>query len=180
MRSANRQVGPISMAFLAAGTVVTLAATAFMAAAELIPAQVFPAPRESGESPVRVPDLMMAAAGGGVFIIDTLTGLRAPSPQGETGNPNPDQLDHPESYADWQKEVKEKIQPRKDYWSELQTAVGGQENLEKMVKLILTDRNYPYYAYGLFLGLAMFFSALAIQAVGRHDAEEITVLPAKK
>ena len=42
------------------------------------------------------------------------------------------------------------------------------------------DKNFQYYIYGLFLGLAMTAAAIAINVIGREDAEEKTVLPLKK
>lgn len=40
--------------------------------------------------------------------------------------------------------------------------------------------NFPYYAYAVFLGLAMTAAAIAIQFVGREESEEKTILPVKK
>ncbi|HEY9790310.1 MAG TPA: hypothetical protein V6D22_07925 [Candidatus Obscuribacterales bacterium] len=37
-----------------------------------------------------------------------------------------------------------------------------------------------YVAYAIFLSLAMIFAAIAINAVGRWDSEEKTIIPAKK
>lgn len=37
-----------------------------------------------------------------------------------------------------------------------------------------------YYVYSLFLGLALTAAAIAINAIGREDSEEVTVLPIKK
>ena len=42
------------------------------------------------------------------------------------------------------------------------------------------DKNFQYYIYALFLGLALTAAAVAINVVGREDAEEKTVLPLKK
>lgn len=42
------------------------------------------------------------------------------------------------------------------------------------------DPNFQYYIYALFLGLAMTAAAVAINLVGREEAEEKTVLPLKK
>jgi hypothetical protein len=39
---------------------------------------------------------------------------------------------------------------------------------------------FSYYAYSLFLALALIAAALAINAIGREEAEEKTVLPVKK
>ena len=42
------------------------------------------------------------------------------------------------------------------------------------------DPNCQYYVYALFLGLAMVCASIAINVVGREDAEEKTILPVKK
>lgn len=42
------------------------------------------------------------------------------------------------------------------------------------------DPNFQYYVYALFLGLAMTAASVAINLVGREEAEEKTVLPLKK
>ena len=42
------------------------------------------------------------------------------------------------------------------------------------------DPNFKYYAYSLFLGLAMVAAAIGINVIGREDSEEKTVLPIKK
>lgn len=42
------------------------------------------------------------------------------------------------------------------------------------------DPNFQYYVYALFLGLAMTAAAVAINVVGREEAEEKTILPSKK
>jgi hypothetical protein len=42
------------------------------------------------------------------------------------------------------------------------------------------DPNAPYYLYAVFLGVAMMLASVAINVIGREDAEEKTVLPVKK
>lgn len=39
---------------------------------------------------------------------------------------------------------------------------------------------FSYYAYSFFLALALIAAAFAINAIGREDAEEKTILPVKK
>ena len=42
------------------------------------------------------------------------------------------------------------------------------------------DPNAPYYLYSVFLAAAMIMASIAINVIGREDAEEKTILPVKK
>lgn len=49
------------------------------------------------------------------------------------------------------------------------------------IKDVITNNpNTPFYVYSVFLGIALVSSAIAINAIGRFDSEEKTVLPVKK
>ncbi len=48
-----------------------------------------------------------------------------------------------------------------------------------MVRAAQTDKNFPFYVYSSFLGLAMIAGAIALNFVGREETEK-TVLPTKK
>ena len=55
--------------------------------------------------------------------------------------------------------------------------VGIQASMEDVVK---KDPNTPYYVYSLFLCIALVSAAIAINAIGRFDSEEKTIIPVKK
>lgn len=167
----ERKPDPISMGIcLLAAVGVLVASLVFLPAAELLPAQVFPEKRGSGESCVRIPELMNQYAGFGVQMLGMLPG---PKPAADAQN------------ADVMKDWKAKIvetngdkygdQVAKDIQQNL-----GEQNLKTVLDLLQVDKNYVYNAYALFLGLALFLGAVAIQAMGRWGAEEKTILPVKK
>jgi len=52
--------------------------------------------------------------------------------------------------------------------------------LPERLKNLKDDPNYPFYIYSFFLGIAMTCAAIGLALVGREEAEEKTVLPAKK
>lgn len=133
---------PLSMVLLLLGIVGTLAFTIFMPAAELMTAQINPAPRENGESPLRSEEIMK------VF--------------GELANNGIKMLGFPTD-ADYKSSIE----------SRLSNPAGDGE-------ATVQGANFPYYVYSVFLGLAMLAGAIAIQAVGREDSEEKTILPIKK
>ncbi|GEM_PF-3489405 len=56
---------------------------------------------------------------------------------------------------------------------------GGQGLIQAMVRAAQTDKNFPFYVYSSFLGLAMIAGAIALNFVGREETEK-TVLPTKK
>ncbi len=161
-------------------------------ATELVQAQIQPARRMSGESPVRVFDLMKVYADLGVKTLTALESVRKPVPikQEDATDPNPPPVVLPKDYDGWQKEVVTSLGDKraktpeqqqlagKEYVSEMQKAVGDQD-FKKLVDLYLADPNYCYYAYALVLGIAMFLSSVAILAIGKYEAEEITVIPVK-
>lgn len=198
MKSAEKTVSPtwIGVMALCAGAAF-IVSVALMPAAELVQAQVQPARRISGESPVRLlpgaEDLMKVYADIASKAVTGLASLRAPLNAREEGkgNPNPPAVVLPDNFAQWETHVAETLkddfakEPAKqllagqEYVAEMKKSVGDSE-LQNLVDLYLKDPNYPYYAYGLFLGLAMFFASIAILAIGRYEAEEITVLPVKK
>lgn len=194
MKSAEKTVSPTAvavMAICAAGT--ALVSLLFQPATELIQAQVQPAARTSGESPVRLPEVMQGYAKLGIAAVSALESIRKPIPlaQEESGNPNPPPVVMPKDYAEWQKEVVTQLGDKQakdpehqkkagdDYVKGMTSAVGDQD-FQKLVSLYLTDPNYCYYAYALFLGIAMFLGSIAILAIGRYEAEEVTVIPVKK
>lgn len=173
--SSAKAIGPISLAFLALGVVGVLGASVMMPAAELVPAQVDPAVRESGESPVRLPEAMAGFAKLGMQIIDSL-----PKPGIDSDDAAA------KSSADVVKDWEDKIIKSngevygKTVVQDIENRLGGRENVQKVVTLVKQDRNFFYGAYSLFLGLALFAGAVAIQAIGRHAAEEKTIVPLKK
>ncbi|MBY0360103.1 MAG: hypothetical protein K2W82_19025 [Candidatus Obscuribacterales bacterium] len=182
MSSASKAVGPISMALLFVGILATLALTFFMPVAELIPAQVMPAPRTSGESPVRSEIAMSELAKVGLQMLQMLPRQEEATGEKEFASEAAAPLDKKAIVDQWEaKIIKEN---GKDYGQQLinsiEQSLGGRDNVEYVVQLVQTNKNFVYYAYALFLGLAMFAAALAIQAIGRYDAEEKTVLPVKK
>lgn len=171
--SSGKAIGPISLLCLAIGVIGVLVMTIFMPAAELLPAQVYPAKRESGESPVRIPAAMEGFGKLGIQILDAL-----PKPATITdANTKPEDVvsiweaniikDHGEAYG-------------KKLISDIETGLGGRDNVKKIIEILHVDKNFVYSAYSLFLGLSLFAGAIAIQAVGRYGAEEKTVLPIKK
>lgn len=140
----------------------------FMPAAELLPAQVNPEKRGSGESCVRIPELMTQYAGVGIQMLQSL-----PAPKGEV----PSDL-----LKSWQDELIKTNGEKygKELAGNIQQSLGGEENLKTVLGLMHVDKNFVYNAYALFLGLALFAAAVAIQAMGRWGAEEKTIIPAKK
>lgn len=174
--SSSKAIGPISLVFLAAGVIGVFATTIFMPAAELVPAQVYPAPRESGESPVRVPAAMDGFAKLGLQIVDLLPKPGVEESAATAGKSSEDIV------AAWEKQI---LAENGDVYGkqviqESESRLGGRENVKKVIEIMHADKNYFYTAYSLFLGLAMFAGAVAIQAIGRYGAEEKTILPAKK
>lgn len=194
MRSAEKTITP-----LATATTIVCALSAagvsllFQPATELLQAQVEPAKRISGESPVRIPDVMKVYADLGYKAVSGLEKLRKPVSlsQEEASNPNPPPTVVPKDYNEWQKSLMEHLGDQKaktsqqkdlagtEYVNSLKGAVGDQD-FQNLVTFYLADPNYCYYAYALFLGIAMFFSSIAILAIGKYEAEEITVIPVKK
>jgi hypothetical protein len=72
-------------------------------------------------------------------------------------------------------------------WLNANTQPGPPQSLEPIRAAVAgfagelqKDANFQYYIYALFLGLAMTAAAIAINVIGREDAEEKTVLPLKK
>lgn len=182
MNSGGKAVGPISMALLLVGFVGTFAMTFFMPVSELIPAQVMPAPRGSGESPVRSSEAMNEFAKIGLQLMMTLPRQEEASDSKILASEAAHPLDKKEVIAKWEaKIIKEN---GKDYGSQiisnLEQVFGGRDNVEYVVHLVQTDKNFCYYTYALFLGLSMFAASIAIQAIGRYDSEEKTILPVKK
>lgn len=168
--------GPISIALCVAAAVVTFfVSVLFLPAAELIPAQVYPEKRTSGESFVPflpgADDLMRKYANGGVEMLKSL-----PTP------PIPDELKQKDLVKEWETQLI--ADHGEKYGKELRTnieaALGGPDNLKKVLELMNTDKNFVYNAYALFLGFALLAGAVAIQFMGRWGAEEKTILPAKK
>lgn len=194
MKSAEKTVSPVAVGVMAlcAGAAF-LVSVALMPAAELVQAQVQPARRMSGESPVRIFDVMKVYADVAAKSVTALASLRPPvvAKDEQKGNPNPPAVVLPENFQQWESHVVETLKDKdtkdvakqtvqgQEYVSEMKKSVGDNE-LQKLVDLYLKDPNYPYYAYGLFLGLAMFFASIAILAIGRYEAEEVTVIPVKK
>lgn len=174
--SSSKTIGPISLVFLALGIVGVFATTIFMPAAELVPAQVNPAPRESGESPVRIPAAMEGFAKLGLQMIELLP---KPGVEENTATANKSSED---IVSSWEANI---IKENGDAYGkqviqETEARLGNRENVKKVIELMHADKNYFYTAYSLFLGLAMFAGAVAIQAIGRYGAEEKTIIPAKK
>ncbi len=174
--SSSKAIGPISLVFLAAGVIGVLATTIFMPAAELVPAQVYPAVRESGESPVRVPAAMDGFAKLGLQMIDLLPKPGVEENAVTAGKSSEDIV------AAWEASIlKDNGEAYgKQVIQESESRLGGRENVKKVIELLHADKNYFYTAYSLFLGLALFAGAVAIQAIGRYGAEEKTIIPAKK
>jgi hypothetical protein len=70
-------------------------------------------------------------------------------------------------------------------WAELGMPADGpfgtlREPLLNMMSQVQGRQGYEYYIYAVMLGLAMICAAIAINVIGRLDAEEKTVLPVKK
>lgn len=174
--SSSKAIGPISLVFLALGIVGVLATTVFMPAAELVPAQVNPAPRESGESPVRIPAAMDGFAKLGLQMIDLLPKPGVEENAATAGKSSEDIV------AAWEANIiKENGEVYgKQVIQETESRLGSRDNVKKIIELMHADKNYFYTAYSLFLGLALFAGAVAIQAIGRYGAEEKTIIPAKK
>lgn len=172
--------GPISLIVCAVFALAVLfVSLVFMPAAELLPAVVFPAQRTSGESFVPdlpgAKDLLAKYADTGVHILSMLP---KPKVQG--------QLQAAADKEDVVKAWKEKLDtdngPKysEERQKNIEQMVGGEQNLKTVLELLHVDKNYLYNAYALFLGLALFAGAVAIQAMGRWGAEEKTILPVKK
>ena len=164
--------GPVSWMICAAAALATLVVSlTFLPAAELLPAQVFPEKRESGESCVRIPEVMNQYGSLGLQVMQVV-----PHPKAEDANQVSAVV------KDWKAKLIE-VNGEK-YGNELatniQAAMGGEENLKKVLEMLHVEKNYVYNAYALFLGLALFAGAVAIQAMGRWGSEEKTILPVKK
>ncbi|MBX9686012.1 MAG: hypothetical protein K2X27_04870 [Candidatus Obscuribacterales bacterium] len=168
----ERKPGPISIVICLAAAAATLGCAAlFMPAAELLPAQVNPEARVSGESCVRIPELMKQYGSIGVSMLDMLP--KQPQSEEQAGA---------DALKNWEAELLKKNGEvyGKELRASIESSLGGEENLKKVVGLMNVDKNYVYNAYALFLGLALLAGALGIQAMGRWGAEEKTILPAKK
>ena len=175
--SSSKAIGPISLVCLAIGVIGVLAMTVFMPAAELIPAQVYPAKRESGESPVRLPELMAGFGGLGLQMLDAL-----PKPQVVKNDATPAAEGNVDPVAKWEAQI---IKDNGEVYgkqviADVEKNLGGRDNVKKVIDLLHVDKNFVYSCYSLFLGLALFAGAVAIQAIGRYGAEEKTILPVKK
>lgn len=171
---ADRTPGPISMLICGAAALATFAVSiVFLPAAELIPAQVFPEKRVSGESCVRIPELMQQYAGFGVQILQML-----PAPVAQEGA----EAAKVDPMKAWQEKLIADNGEKygQDLQKNIEQTLGGDQNLKTVLNLLSVDKNFVYNAYALFLGLALFVAAIAIQAMGRWGAEEKTILPAKK
>ncbi len=154
---------------LAGAAIVLVSSLVFLPAAELLPAQVNPEKRESGESCVRIPALMNQYASFGLQMLQML-----PTPKATVDQ------------AVVKKEWKEKLvavngeKYGADVAKNIEQDLGGEQNLNTILDLMHVDKNFVYNAYALFLGIALLAGALAIQAMGRWGAEEKTILPVKK
>lgn len=177
MAADERKPDPLSLAICGLAALATFViSVVFIPAAELLPAQVYPEKRESGESCVRIPEIMNQYGAFGLTLLDIAKSIKQPiSPK-----------EKEESKADvvqlWQDELV-KINGEKygkDLAAKIPQSLGGEQNLKVLLELMHLDKNYVYNAYALFLGLALFAGAVAIQAMGRWGAEEKTILPAKK
>lgn len=172
MGSDENKPGPISWLICAAAALATLVISlTFLPAAELLPAQVNPEVRSSGESCVRLPEVMNQYGGLGLQMLQIVPPPKAESETAVSG-----------VVADWKKQLIEANGEK--YGNELatniQNAMGGEQNLKMVLEMLHVDKNFVYNAYALFLGLALFAGAVAIQAMGRWGAEEKTILPVKK
>lgn len=176
--------GPISLVICAAAALAALFfSVVFLPAAELLPAQVNPAKRGSGESFVSTlpgaAELMKNYANTGVEILKMLprpAEKEAAEEGGKAAAANQDPL------TAWQKNLQE---AHGDKYAQvlsknIEDNVGGNENLKTVLEQMQTDKNFVYNAYALFMGLALLCAAIAIQAMGRWGAELKTILPAKK
>ena len=179
--------GPISLMLCAVAALATLAVSVvFLPAAELLPAQINPAPRTSGESFLRelpgASDLMKSYANTGVEVLKMLPPPPVPEPGEKEDSSTEKAVPNQDLVQQWQSQLKEN---HGDKYSSLlikniEDNLGGQENVKSVLALMQKDKNYIYNAYALFMGLALLFAAIAIQAMGRWGAELKTILPAKK
>lgn len=175
--------GPISTLICLAAAILTVVVSLIcLPAAELLPAQVFPAKRDSGESLVQtLPGAHHAMKFYGEIGVQIMKMLPLPQPAADDKKP---------VMQDWQ--TKLMTDNGEKYGTELKgniaSKLGGDENLKTVLELLPVNKNVPlgyeatfvYNAYALFLGLALFAGAVAIQAMGRWGAEEKTILPVKK
>ena len=178
--------GPVSTLICLAAVIFTLlSGLVFLPAAELLPAQVFPAKRNSGESLVQsLPGASAAMnfyAGAGVQILKLLRKLPASRSARQPGNETP-ATSSGSVVSDWQSQLV--LDNGKKYGTSLAGSIaarlGGDDNLKAVLYLLHLDGNFVYNAYALFLALALFATSVAIQAMGRWGAEEKTILPVKK
>lgn len=171
--------GPISIGICVVAALATLfISVVFLPAAELLPAQVNPAKRSSGESFVSTlpgaADIMKNYASTGVDILKMLPrpGQNEEASKQAAANPLPD----------WQKNLTEthgvKYGPVLE--KSIEANVGGNENLKTVLEQMQADKNFVYSAYALFMGIALFCGAVAILAMGQAGAELKTILPSKK
>ncbi len=160
---------------LVAAGATFLLAIVFMPALELLPAQVFPEKRESGEScvpgfPGATP-LLHEYGKIGLQIVQQMPPAAVPM----------DEAAKAEAKKAWEEKLVttngDKYAPivKKNIEEQL-----GEQNLQSLLDLLHVDKNYVYNAYGLFLGLSLLCGAIAIQAMGRWGAEEKTIIPVKK
>ncbi len=166
----DRKPGPISWLLCIIGAAATvIVSLVFMPAAELLPAQVYPEKRESGESCIRLPELMNTYGSLGLKMLEMIP---TPKPESQT----------PQLVKDWNAQLIS-VHGEKygnELATQIQQSLGGEQNLRTILTILHVDKNFVYDAYALFLGLALFGGAIAIQAMGRWGAEEKTILPAKK
>lgn len=173
-----KKPGPLSLLICLLSVAIAVAATIiFMPAAELLPAQVFPDKRNSGESVVQTmpgaKSLMGFYARTGVQLLQIFGKL----PRTQTVP-----ADSHGVISQWQEKLS--ADHGSKYGGELETGIvrtlGGEENLAAVLSLLNSDANFIYNAYALFLALALFATAVAVQSMGRWAAEEKTILPVKK
>lgn len=172
--------GPISFALCGVAALATLfVSIVFLPAAELLPAQVNPAPRTSGESFVSTlpgaADVMKSYANTGVEILKML-----PRPGEKEAEQKP--ASNADPVAEWQTKLHDTFGPKYApvLSKNIEESLGGDQNLKTVLGQMQSDKNFVYNAYALFMGLALLLGAIAIQAMGRWGAEEKTILPAKK
>jgi hypothetical protein len=176
-----RKPGPLSALVCLAAFFTTAAVTLVcLPAAELLPAQLYPAARNSGESLVcTLPGAEAAMkfyAHSAVQILRLLGKLpdrqEAVAASQSTG----------QTISDWRSRLVAEQGDR--YGAEMEGKIkqefGGDQNLRDLLYLLNSDRNLVYEIYALGLALALLSGALAVQAVGRWTAQEKTILPVKK
>ena len=175
--------GPIStLICLAAAGLTVLVSLICLPAAELLPAQVEPGKRDSGESLVRsLPGAHEAMKFYGNIGLQLMHALPQPQAQPNKGDAA-DAGDSPDVMTTWSKQLV--AVNGEVYGQDLKTKIadnlGGQDQVKSVLELLKVDKNFIYNSYALFLAIALFAGAVAIQAMGRWGAEEKTILPAKK